>query len=77
MTDHREALRDFWLKTDPAPLCKMLDGKVAILIIGPSNSAVGRGDWKFGFQVRGERDIRWRQPEQLERLGNSLIEIAT
>lgn len=74
MTDRTE-LREFWLGTDPAPICRMLDGKFAILIIGPSNSAVARGDWKFGFQVHGEPDIRWRQPEQLELAGSVLIEV--
>ncbi len=52
----------------------MLDGSYAILIIGPSDSAVARDDWKFGFQVRGEEDIRWLQPEQLERLGGALVQ---
>jgi hypothetical protein len=71
----REELREWWLVTDPAPICRMLDGKFAILIIGPSNSAVARDDWKFGFQVHGERDIRWCQPEQLELAGSALIEL--
>jgi hypothetical protein len=71
----REALRKFWLDTDPAIICRMIDGEFAILIIGPSDLAISHGDWKFGFQVRGEEEIRWRQPEQLERQGNALIEI--
>ncbi len=70
----RESLREFWLNADPAIACRMLDGSYAILIIGPSDSAVARDDWKFGFQVRGEEDIRWLQPEQLERLGGALVQ---
>lgn len=72
----RQELRDFWIKTDPAILCEMADGNVGILIIGPSNAAVASGDWRFGFQVCGEDEIRWRLSEHLERRGRSLIEVA-
>ena len=71
----RAALREWWLDADPNILCQMLDGAVAMLIIGPSDSAVARDDWKFGFQVHREDEIRWRQPEQVERRGNALIEL--
>jgi len=53
----------------------MLDGKAAILIIGPSDDCIARGDWRFGFQVSGEHEIRWREAQQLERRGIGLIEI--
>ena len=72
----REELRSWWLDADPNLICQMLDGEIAILIIGPSDTAIKNDNWKFGFQVRGERDIRWRQPEQLDRIGvNGLIEL--
>jgi hypothetical protein len=71
----REYLRSFWINADPAILCRMLDGTTGMLIIGPSDSAVARGDWRFGFQVHGERDIRWRGAEQLERHYLGLIEV--
>jgi hypothetical protein len=73
----REELRELWLDTDPAIICRMLDGAFAMLIIGPSDLAVSRGDWRFGFQVHGEEDICWRQAEQLERQGSSLVEVPT
>jgi hypothetical protein len=72
----RAELRDFWLNDDgPGIACRMSDGTYALLILGPSNSQVSRGDWRFGFQVHGEEDIRWLLPEQIERQGNALIEI--
>ena len=69
----REELRNFWLDHDIIP-CRMLDGAIAILIIGPSDSAVRRDNWRFGFQVHGEEDIRWRYANQLSRVGNALCE---
>jgi hypothetical protein len=74
MKMERTELRDFWLDADPAILCKMLDGAIAMLIIGPSDGAVAREDWRFGFQVHGEEDIRWLQAEQLERDGRALVQ---
>jgi hypothetical protein len=53
----------------------MVDGKYALLIRGPSDEQVRRDDWRFGFQVHGEDDIRWLQPEQLKRDGAALIQV--
>lgn len=64
----KEALRELWINySGQYMLCHMLDGKTAMLIIGPSDSAVQRGNWKFGFQVHGEEDIRWRDAEQIDK----------
>jgi hypothetical protein len=65
----REKLREHWLNFDGTLLCKMVDGRVAMLIIGPSDAAVASENWRFGFQVHGEEEIRWRYANQLEFLG--------
>lgn len=74
--NHRERLREAWLNSPGEPLCLMLDQKVAILIIGPSDGAVARDDWRFGFQVPREQDIRWRQPEQLQIINSCWVEVS-
>ena len=72
----RIELRERWLNSEvPALPCRMRDGRVALLITGPRDEDVRNRNWKFGFQVPGENDIRWRQPEQIELRNNALIEI--
>jgi hypothetical protein len=72
---NRQELRELWLSTEHLA-CAMIDGKYALLIRGPSDEQVRRDDWRFGFQVHGEDDIRWLQPEQLKRDGAALIQTA-
>lgn len=74
MTERTE-LREFWLDSDgPAIPCLMSDGKVGLLIRGPTDFQVARGDWRFGFQVPGEDDVRWRDAGQIKIEGRGLIE---
>lgn len=71
----KKELRDFWINYDgPAIVAQMKDGAMAMLIIGPRDADVEAGRWRFGFQVHGEEEIRWREAEAFARRGNGLIE---
>jgi hypothetical protein len=71
---NRVALREWWLDCNQPILCRMKDDAVAILIIGPRDQDIAENRWRFGFQVFGEENIRWRMPEDLDRVGSNLEE---
>jgi hypothetical protein len=72
---NRKSLRELWHHTHNDFPCEMLDGKIGLLIRGPAEGAVPTDEWRFGFQVYGEADIRWRKAEQIELGDDGLIEI--
>jgi hypothetical protein len=73
----RNELREIWLNSDgPGAPCRMNDGATALLIFGPTDEQTKREDeWRFGFQVPGEPDIRWRTADQIGRIGEGLTDL--
>jgi hypothetical protein len=50
--------------------CAMADGRNALLIRNPTIHSASRD---FGFQVPGEKNIRWRPAERIVHLGGGAL----
>ena len=58
----------------PGLPCMMLDGRVSLLLFFPGERESPR---RYGFQVPGEEDIRWRTADQFGHYRNgALVELA-